>query len=527
MKELGALFVAAYLISSFFLLPLFGLYLGLNLRQLSLGSIIRFHKILVLLSVALPLGIILFSGSISMERDLLKWGGSNQMQMTGGKATVESYAMREVAAFGAEQSANQLPVVRDVVFFFVDLIGLFSLAGVLIFVLRYALQSIRLSRIRWKGLDLKIGTNCRVIESAGIRLPFSVGYFRKCIFIPAGMPASEKRVVIRHELNHFRCRHHFWSHLEAVLACIFWFNPMTHLLRRRGACLRELECDRQTIRKIDKYAYTKLLLKTAEMAAVSGGDCRFSLLTQGWARKRELKMRIENLMNTESTSRKTVFGVLIAVTVVVTVGVALLYGNLNDANTQREILTGINLEYRERAPESSRIEIKKVPPHLIEALLTSEDSRFYEHGGINGTSFIRAVEANINSYLSGGPLFVQGGSSMTQQLAKQFIHDRKRTLKRKFNELKIARVLEKNFAKDEILEMYLNMVYFGNGAFGLKAASVTYFGHDYTQMTLSESAMLIPFLKAPDKNNLLNDPVNAEKRQAQLLKRMATAQGVK
>ena len=82
-------------------------------------------------------------------------------------------------------------------------------------------------------------------------------------------------------------------------------------------------------------------------------------------------------------------------------------------------------------------------------------------------------------------------------------------------------VLETYFTKNEILEMYLNMVYFGNGAYGLKTASDKYFGHDYTQLTLNESAMLVPFLVAPTKYNVLQNPIVAEKRQKQLLKRIA------
>ena len=97
-------------------------------------------------------------------------------------------------------------------------------------------------------------------------------------------------------------------------------------------------------------------------------------------------------------------------------------------------------------------------------------------------------------------------------------------MKRKFEELKIARVLERDFTKEEILEMYLNMIYFGNGAFGLKAASETYFGHDYTSLTLSESAMLVPFITAPSVYNVLKDPITAETRQKQLLERIAAAQ---
>lgn len=203
--------------------------------------------------------------------------------------------------------------------------------------------------------------------------------------------------------------------------------------------------------------------------------------------------------------------------------IALIYGNLNDA-TKEAILAVINQKYGQRAPLTERVEIENVPPHLINALLVQEDSGFFEHRGMSIKAVIRAVGTNLKSFVSGATLFKDGGSTITQQLAKQFIINRKKTMKRKFEELKIARVLERDFTKEEILEMYLNMIYFGNGAFGLKAASDTYFGHEYTRLTLSESAMLVPFITAPSVYNVLKDPVTAEKRRLLLLERIAATQ---
>jgi penicillin-binding protein 1A len=235
-------------------------------------------------------------------------------------------------------------------------------------------------------------------------------------------------------------------------------------------------------------------------------------------------MRIENLISKEHMKRKVAIAVVVAVAIAVTAGTALLYGSLNEAKTQREVMAKISSEYRERAPETARIEIGNVPGHFINALLIAQDSRFYEHRGMSVISVIRAAGKNLGSFLSGGPLNKQGGSTITQQLARQFIDNPQRTLKRKFEEIKIARVIESNFAKDEILEMYLNMAFWGNGAYGLMAASDRYFGHDYTQLTLSESAMLIPFLDAPSRYNFLADPVTAGNRQKRLLERIAAAE---
>ncbi len=507
MKEFGALFVAGYLTSALFLLPLLSLYLCLISKKAALAPIIGFHKAILMLSIALPIAIVLVSYNSGPEIF------SPDTQDFGKTAAIETYVAVARNPVVADTPPNRFPALRDVMFYFVDLIAIFSISGLLIFILRYALQAVRLSRIGKDGAVSKIGADCRLVESMRISLPFSVGLFRKRIFIPVDMPALEKDVVTQHELNHFGCRHHFWSLLEALLACVFWFNPIAHILRRRGAFLRELECDRLTIRNVDKYLYTRLLLKTAEAIPGGGPDSRFSLMTQGWARKRELKMRIENLMSRENGRRQTLIGVLLAVAVAVTAGTAVLYGNLSDAKSQRDVLDKISVEYGKRAPETARIEIAKVPRHFIDVLLAHQDYGFYEHNGVSVKSVVRAAGANLKSYLSGGPLFKQGGSTITQQLAKQFTENpNKRTLKRKFEELKIARVLESNFSKDEILEMYLNMIYFGDGTFGLKAASHKYFGHDYMQITPSEASTLVPILNAPDTYAFQKDPGAVERR---------------
>ena len=526
MKEFGALFISGYMMSSLFLLPLMGLYLGFSLKRVSLGPLIRFHKILILLSVILPASMVMISYGSHFESDFSKWSEISRERTQGESEGISIVEVQDESHF-QEDPVTQLSTVQDVVFYFVDLILLLSILGLLIFALRYAFQTWRMKGIRKDGTFSTIGVDCSLIESMKVASPFSVGIFQKSIFIPKNISESDKEVIIQHELNHFRCHHHLWSLFEAVLVCIFWFNPIAHILRRRGAFLRELECDGRTIQKTDRYEYTRMLLKTAEMVTAGSSDSQFSLLTQGWARKGELRKRIETLMRREDMKKKTVIGGVIAAGVVITVCITLFYGNLNDL-TKEAILNDINVKYAQRALVSARVNLESVPSHFINALLVHEDSEFFEHKGVRLTSIIRATGANLKSFLSGGPLYKYGGSTITQQLAKQFINDREKTLKRKFEELKIARVLERDFSKEEILEMYLNMIYFGNDASGLKAASKTYFGHDYTSLTLSESAMLVPFIDAPSLYNVLYDPDTAEKRQKYLLGRIAAvAQGLK
>lgn len=524
MREFGALFFSGYLVSLFFMLPLMGFYLILGLKKVPLGAILQFHKVLVLLSILLPTGLILFSHVGGITTDYRPADEAIQPRVFDRPATVESNGAGEDYFQAEDPASGRWPTIQDLAIYFVDYTGLFSVLGLLMFVVRYGIQTRRLGNLKKDASVSLITGNCLLIESARISWPFSVGYFRKSIFIPGNMSVSEKGTVVQHELNHFECRHHLWSLLETLLACVFWFNPFAHILRKRGAFLRELECDGRTVQNIDRYEYTKLLVKTAEAMAGVGINNRFSLLTQEWVQKGELKMRIENLLQKGREKKKKIFGVLFAAAVVVTVGATLICGNLND-EAQKKILAEVNLEYSQRSPVSARVDIEKVPEHFINALLVHEDSEFYEHEGIRLKSVFRAMGTNLKSFFSGKGFYKAGGSTITQQLAKTFTGDPKRSWKRKFRELRIARVLERNFSKADILEMYMNMIYFGNDAYGLKAASETYFDHDYTGLSLDESTMLVPFIDAPSRYNVQEDPVTAQKRQQLLLEKITAAQG--
>lgn len=145
--------------------------------------------------------------------------------------------------------------------------------------------------------------------------------------------------------------------------------------------------------------------------------------------------------------------------------------------------------------EASNIEgvsIKKVPKHLIQAVIATEDQRFYKHDGINIIAIIRAFTKNM---MSGD--IVAGGSTISQQLAKNVFLTQERTYTRKFKELILTKKIERTYSKEEIMEKYLNQIYFGEGAWGIQRASQTYFGKDVSDLTIAESAMLAGLIKAP------------------------------
>ncbi len=155
--------------------------------------------------------------------------------------------------------------------------------------------------------------------------------------------------------------------------------------------------------------------------------------------------------------------------------------------------------------------LHEMSPYIPEAVVAIEDRRFYSHFGIDPIGLSRAMVTNLL-----GRHFSQGGSTLTQQLAKNLFLTPDRTLERKVQEVLLALWLEHKHTKDQILEMYLNRVYFGSGAYGVEAASRRYFGKSARDVSLSEAALLAGLLKAPSRLSPARDPKAAEER-AQLV----------
>jgi penicillin-binding protein 2A len=167
---------------------------------------------------------------------------------------------------------------------------------------------------------------------------------------------------------------------------------------------------------------------------------------------------------------------------------------LEDANPMPTIIYDQNGEIASKISVSSieAVSIEKIPIDLINAVVATEDQRFYKHSGINYVSIIRAFFKNLVS----GEI-VAGGSTVTQQLAKNAFLTHDRTYTRKIKELFLTKKIERTYSKEEIIEMYLNHIYFGEGAWGIQRAAYIYFGKDVSELTLNESAMLAGLIKAP------------------------------
>lgn len=169
------------------------------------------------------------------------------------------------------------------------------------------------------------------------------------------------------------------------------------------------------------------------------------------------------------------------------------------------------------ADRGERLPLDQISDFTEKALISAEDKNFYDHGGFSLVSILGALYANLLS----GDATAYGGSTLTQQLAKNTLLSNNQTILRKYQELTVAMAIEQNYSKDEILDLYLNSVYYGEGAFGIGAAAKAYFGKSAADLNLAESAMLIGVLPAPSAYSPISgNPGYAKERQATVLARM-------
>jgi penicillin-binding protein 1A len=161
------------------------------------------------------------------------------------------------------------------------------------------------------------------------------------------------------------------------------------------------------------------------------------------------------------------------------------------------------------------LEPNQISPLFKKALLAREDSRFYEHHGIDFVGIIRALESNL-THLT----LLQGGSSITQQLARNSFDLGGKTLSRKILEAFVALRIEETFSKEQILDFYINRIYFGSGYYGLETASRAYFGKPAVDVNLSEAATLAGLIRSPNRYSPLNNPNGATVQRDQVLDRM-------
>src|SRR5215471_1921340 len=174
-----------------------------------------------------------------------------------------------------------------------------------------------------------------------------------------------------------------------------------------------------------------------------------------------------------------------------------------------ELITELHVERR------IFVSLQQIPKQLQDAVIATEDARYYSHHGVDPTGIARAIYQNFRHHR-----IVEGGSTITQQLAKVLFLTPDKSLERKLKEAVLAVLLERRYSKDRILELYLNQIYFGHGAFGVEAAARTFFGKSVGELTLAESALLAGLPKAPSTYSPFEHPEAAKRRRTTVLARM-------
>ncbi len=168
-----------------------------------------------------------------------------------------------------------------------------------------------------------------------------------------------------------------------------------------------------------------------------------------------------------------------------------------------------------RIEKGIHVSIDKIPEHFKKAIVSVEDARFWLHSGLDYVAILRALLKDIRARR-----IKEGGSTITQQLAKVVFLSSERTLVRKLKEATLAIRLEKNLTKEEILELYLNKIYFGHGAYGVEMAARSYFGKSISDVDLAEAALLCGLIQAPSRYSPYNNLDKAKHRQLIVLNRM-------
>ncbi len=172
-----------------------------------------------------------------------------------------------------------------------------------------------------------------------------------------------------------------------------------------------------------------------------------------------------------------------------------------------------NLYYENR----QWVKLEAISPNMVKAVLAAEDADFYEHGGIDPTAILRAFIKDVTHQATR-----QGGSTITQQLARNLFLTRERTLVRKVKEAILSVRMERTYSKDQILEMYLNTIYFGHGTYGIGAASQAYFGKTASQLNLPEASVLAGLIAAPEYYTPIRHMDRAKVRQGYVLGQMVS-----
>lgn len=390
-----------------------------------------------------------------------------------------------------------------------------SAAGFILLFVKIYIDAAKLRHLTRSSQKRKLSSGDVLYTGDAIKTPFSLWLGKGLIFLPSQISAKAKNAILMHESCHTRRHHTLWRIVDLLHSFLFWYNPLAHLLRRRNVLVIELECDGEIAGDTGHLTLARTLFDYAN----ENRNFRKRVLmgTQKFSAIKLLKHRMTYLL--APPNQKTGFfrwvGFLSIGAMLI---LSLIIFGCTQHDRQAKTLQQITQAYHARTAVHGSIQLSEIPPMVVSAFLLREDKNFNKHDGIDTPALFRAA---FNTVTGNG---LQGGSTITQQLAKMLLlADKKRTLGRKIEQLKMAKIIEKRFSKDDILEMYLNSLYFEKGVYGIKAASRLFFNHSVQALTPAESAALAVIVSQPEKNNFRKNPDKAKALQYQLMNRMVAS----
>ncbi|MDF2594106.1 MAG: putative peptidase BlaR1 [Clostridia bacterium] len=325
--------------------------------------------------------------------------------------------------------------------------------------------------------------------------PVVVGVLKPRIIVPANLINADKRPILKniisHEIVHIMRFDHLIKLTATLAACVHWFNPILWIALILAHKDRERACDEKVIqvstRDIRK-EYAKVLLNfSLEKSNLS----HIALAAFG---ESDIKRRIKGIL---AYKKPKTWIKCIGVGLAICIGVLLI----SDASEK----TGeIDLKKIQEISGEKWTPLGDISPYVIEAAIASEDRNFAKH---NGVDWSRLAGALVNNIIDGHP--IQGGSTITQQVVKNLeLANEPVSLSRKQKEMYTAIKMEKDYSKDEIMEAYLNIIFFGNGAVGIGDASKIYFHKEPKDLSLEEAASLMAIVQYPLRYDLITNKEN-------------------
>lgn len=518
------IFCTNYMLSQLFLFPALVYYVRLDIMKVPHTQLKKIRVITSLATILLPL---ILSMSVFYQPNSTTSSAKVENSPTIAPA-IRSSLHPEITIPTAKPQLRHsapVPLTRQIIASlsapvqhgtaFIELtsviLQLLTVIGILLFIFRICCDLYRINALIRTSHKQYLQKNTTLYLNPNIDSPFSVWAGKGMIFMPFNLSEKAKAVILSHERCHLRHRHTFWVMLDVLHTYLFWYNPISHLLKRKNSLLLELECDVEAAETNNRIGYASIL---SDYAHDRQYHRQALIAIQGFGSLYNLAKRLRYLLDDDERQRNSsrwrcFIGLLAFLTIIgFTAGCA-------SKETQREMAQKINDAYTTLSTTHGEVLLSDMPPILIKAFLFREDAHFYAHSGIDVSAIFRAAYNNVTGD------HVQGASTITQQLAKRFVlEDTRRTFNRKIKQFFAARTIEKNLSKDRILEIYLNSLYFENGIYGVAAATLHYFKHPLTSISPAEAAALAVIVSHPAENSFTRNPVKAKALQTHLLNRM-------